>query len=131
MCLSKVITAYDKDRAPKRERWAYKVFEVVETRKGPRLDFPYYPVGRGYATVGKWLKARQITPSPSTYRLGFHAFTTAKNAAAYVRLHDIGLVIKVRIRGIRAIGEQSGLLTLVAAEMMIPENTKVPHLGEY
>jgi hypothetical protein len=130
MCLSVITTTYDPPI--KKERWAWKAFEVRGTG---HIQFPYCSYKEPIIPRGQWLEARggrvEVAGGLS-YRAGFHAFISAKAARDWATGNcydgDFGFlspkVLHVRVRGIRVLGEQDGEKCLVADELFIPREPK-------
>jgi hypothetical protein len=119
-------------RPYKGEGVGYKVFDA----DNGRLHFMYYPL-KGIdpfkptkqkelvAPRGRWLRSVEgpvYMDNGEVYKSGFHVYT-GDYAKAIINVDGDGAV-KVKYRGVKAVGEQNGHRTIVVDEIFIPRGRK-------
>ena len=128
MCLSKI---HNKITYPEDDTF-YKVFKVIDGKLYPEffdIDFLY-----GYL-VGEWYTAKKCK-GPTSYELGFHCFTSKKDAKEYLDIESLNnlVVRKVKVEKIHTQGSQNigldRLVDCIVAEKMkiiptFPEKIKI------
>lgn len=119
MCLDTI-----ESRTPEPSGVGYKVFRINRYTEHIYSEF----IPNGPLKVGKWLKASQVilhcNISNKCYKSGFHIFKNKSNIAFKLMSKkyfnsDICVIRKVKYRGATTLGQQYGLVVIVADEMKI------------
>jgi hypothetical protein len=119
MCLDTVIS---------REAWKPSITRtgyvfMVKLKKGYSPEICYiHPtkMKRMHFKPNKWYSSTSKKITVGTYPRGFHVWTKIQNARAWGNGCYNGVIVKVKVRSIVAVGEQfGGCKVLVADERMI------------
>src|SRR5258708_4739646 len=120
MCLNKVHKTFEgKDQ---KEVIGYKVFYASDIG----LVFEIQTLNGSYEVKrGRWIKTRRTKPvnfrKSVTYVPGFHVFATKAGATSRRNGSNSKTIVRVKGRGLLAVGGQYGRKVLVFRELFVPK----------